>query len=939
MHAAPQLASVSPSCLHALWSLSLSLSLSHRPPSARRYENTERRQALMQEKGIFHIGMGVSGGEEGARNGERRRARPAPACPAAPRPPPLCLPCLTSPGASMPAMCTHTPHTTRPSRLYPPLLSSPRRRPRHDARRRPRGLHPPAAHCGEGGSTDRRRPLRHVHRQGRLGCAPRPFSFFFLEQAPPGLASCAATLAPLPPPIAHTPSRPPSCSTPTPTPTPTCRQLRQDGAQRYRVRRHAADCGGVRRAARGGRADQRGAGGRVHRVEQGGRVCVGEGVGGTRRARQQRGAAERQGELGATGSGPRGVQSMPRPALSGVPPARPPTRHTPGLPALRCPSLPPPAPPPQSELESFLVEITASIFKKKDEMGEGYLIDKVQDKTGMKVGEGVCVGGGLAGGLVPGVVERGWEGGREGGDALGLSVGEWRGVPERAGERSQGATACWEGADTRHGVACGGGSTAACRAPLLAPPQPQGTGKWTIQQAAELSVAAPTMEAALDARFLSGGWRRRRGGEVAAAAAGWRRGRQQAAGSTAQASATRAAAPRHWRRRAPPGFASHPGCTCRLPPRRRLMRGAPARVLPPPRCLAQGSRRSGWRRRLCTRRSACRPPPPPPTASTSISWSLTWRPRCTRPRWGLAEENPLSLPPPQPPQPRSAGPARLACGLWPVACAVSCLAPPTQPGVAPSLPAWPAPLHSALPCLPGSSSPALPACLPLPPRPLPPRPSRRCAATRRATTSSAPRAWSRGGRPTWGRWRASGRGAASSAQVGRRGVCVGGNGARARRPPLAPCPAPSPLHRYTSHHTGPASLTPTPLQRCVLLHFSALLWAPHPAHPPTRPRTPPHPPAGFLDRIKQAYQRNPELPNLLVDPEFAKDLGDRWAGRQQKAGRPAGRMKTWSVWGVPGRRAGRLQACACMLAVLLPPPACPAAQPLRRPARRRAPSR
>jgi 6-phosphogluconate dehydrogenase len=69
----------------------------------------------------------------------------------------------------------------------------------------------------------------------------------------------------------------------------------------------------------------------------------------------------------------------------------------------------------KSELESFLVEITASIFKKKDEMAEGWLIDKVLDKTGMK-----------------------------------------------------------------------------------------GTGKWTIQQAAELSVAAPTMEAALDARFLSG---------------------------------------------------------------------------------------------------------------------------------------------------------------------------------------------------------------------------------------------------------------------------------------------------------------------------------------------------------------------------------------------------------------------------------------------------
>ena len=32
----------------------------------------------------------------------------------------------------------------------------------------------------------------------------------------------------------------------------------------------------------------------------------------------------------------------------------------------------------------------------------------------------------------------------------------------------------------------------------------KGTGKWTIQQAAELSVAAPTMAAALDSRFISG---------------------------------------------------------------------------------------------------------------------------------------------------------------------------------------------------------------------------------------------------------------------------------------------------------------------------------------------------------------------------------------------------------------------------------------------------
>lgn len=32
----------------------------------------------------------------------------------------------------------------------------------------------------------------------------------------------------------------------------------------------------------------------------------------------------------------------------------------------------------------------------------------------------------------------------------------------------------------------------------------KGTGKWTVQQAAELSVAAPTIEASLDLRFISG---------------------------------------------------------------------------------------------------------------------------------------------------------------------------------------------------------------------------------------------------------------------------------------------------------------------------------------------------------------------------------------------------------------------------------------------------
>lgn len=69
----------------------------------------------------------------------------------------------------------------------------------------------------------------------------------------------------------------------------------------------------------------------------------------------------------------------------------------------------------KGELLSFLVEITADIFGIKDDKGNGYLVDKVLDKTGMK-----------------------------------------------------------------------------------------GTGKWTVQQAADLSVAAPTIAASLDSRFLSG---------------------------------------------------------------------------------------------------------------------------------------------------------------------------------------------------------------------------------------------------------------------------------------------------------------------------------------------------------------------------------------------------------------------------------------------------
>ena len=35
--------------------------------------------------------------------------------------------------------------------------------------------------------------------------------------------------------------------------------------------------------------------------------------------------------------------------------------------------------------------------------------------------------------------------------------------------------------------------------------------------------------------------------------------------------------------------------------------------------------------------------------------------------------------------------------------------------------------------------------------------------------------------------------------------------------------------------------------------------------------------AKFLDRIKQAYERNPDLANLCIDPEFAKELNERQA--------------------------------------------------------------
>jgi len=69
----------------------------------------------------------------------------------------------------------------------------------------------------------------------------------------------------------------------------------------------------------------------------------------------------------------------------------------------------------KGELDSFLIEITAKILAKKDDLGDGFVVDKILDKTGMK-----------------------------------------------------------------------------------------GTGRWTVQEAAEVSVAAPAISSALDSRYLSG---------------------------------------------------------------------------------------------------------------------------------------------------------------------------------------------------------------------------------------------------------------------------------------------------------------------------------------------------------------------------------------------------------------------------------------------------
>lgn len=74
------------------------------------------------------------------------------------------------------------------------------------------------------------------------------------------------------------------------------------------------------------------------------------------------------------------------------------------------------------------------------------------------------------------------------------------------------------------------------------------------------------------------------------------------------------------------------------------------------------------------------------------------------------------------------------------------------------------------------------------------------------------------------------------------------------------------------------------LNSWVFFRFFRSLWS-DVCGPHTLPRfahspftfLPPSPFLQFLDRIKRAYDRNPALANLLVDPEFADEVNSRQA--------------------------------------------------------------
>jgi hypothetical protein len=97
----------------------------------------------------------------------------------------------------------------------------------------------------------------------------------------------------------------------------------------------------------------------------------------------------------------------------------------------------------------------------------------------------------------------------------------------------------------------------------------------------------------------------------------------------------------------------------------------------------------------------------------------------------------------------------------------------------------------------------------------------------------------------------------------------------------------------SQHHAAPHTHTHT---HTSAAHNTTPHLPPTHTHPGTprvthtRARTPPDAQggciirAGFLDRIKQAYQRDAGLPNLLMDPAFAKDLASRDAAWRRVVG-------------------------------------------------------
>ena len=108
---------------------------------------------------------------------------------------------------------------------------------------------------------------------------------------------------------------------------------------------------------------------------------------------------------------------------------------------------------PRSELQSFLVEITSIILAKKDDKAPGFVVDKIVDQTGSK----------------------------------GTGKGSGRDSGGLAGE------------DRCSVIQLHGPSSTIMYQPAL----PTLPGKWTVQQAADLSVAAPTITSSLDGRYMS----------------------------------------------------------------------------------------------------------------------------------------------------------------------------------------------------------------------------------------------------------------------------------------------------------------------------------------------------------------------------------------------------------------------------------------------------